>query len=145
MAKDCRPQWIIDSHIKDVDLHGYQSIDLALDKVKQTLSAAKKHELNSYKFIPGRGAHSEINEFGRKYKETKNWKREIDSQLLEAVRNYLKTVTNDFNVYEMPSKDKSTEIYVRFNGKTHVKRKNSSSSYLSDDLLPPEFESDNDN
>lgn len=42
MANDCRSQWIIDSHTKDVDLHDYQSIELALDKVKQTLSTAKK-------------------------------------------------------------------------------------------------------
>ncbi|CAF3646090.1 unnamed protein product [Rotaria sp. Silwood1] len=144
MAKDYRPSWIIDSHIKDVDLHGYQSIELALNKVKQTLSTAKKNELNSYKFIPGRGTHSEVNQFGRKYKETKNWKREIDSRLLEAVRNYLKTVINDFHVYEMPNQDKSTEIYVRFNGKKYVEKNRSSSSYLSDDLLPPQFESDND-
>ncbi|CAF3384660.1 unnamed protein product [Rotaria sp. Silwood2] len=144
MAKDCRPQWIVDSHIKDIDLHGYQSIDLALDKVRETLSTAKKHELNSYKFIPGRGTHSEVNEFDRKYKETKNWKRKVDSRLLEAVRDYLKTVINDFHVYEMPAQNKSTEIYVRFNGKKYAEKNCSSSSYLSDDLLPQQFESDND-
>ncbi|UJR32592.1 hypothetical protein I4U23_020052 [Adineta vaga] len=141
MAKESRPQWVITSHIKDVDLHGYQSMDLALDKVKQTLAIAKKHEQNSYKIIPGRGTHSEVNQYGRKYKETKNWKREINSVLFEAVREYLKTVQNEFHVYEMPTNNNATEIYIR--AKSAMKSKSKRSSlYLPEDLIPPNVESD---
>jgi hypothetical protein len=140
MAKNERPEWLIKSHIKDIDLHGYQSIDLALEQVQKGLATAKKHDNNTYKFIPGRGTHSEMNQFGRKYKETKNWKRDIDPLLLEAVRTHLKSVTKEFYIFEMPGKDKTTEIYVRYKGGNSV-GKRTMSPYLSNDLLPPSFES----
>ncbi|CAF1333702.1 unnamed protein product [Didymodactylos carnosus] len=116
MPRDQRPQWIINSHIKDVDLHGCKTIELALERVQQTLAAAKKNDNISYKFIAGGGTHSNVNQYGRTYKESGNWKRDMKPILFEAVQNYLEKVPNEFHVYTTSCNEKATEVYVRFKG-----------------------------
>ncbi|CAF4485514.1 unnamed protein product, partial [Didymodactylos carnosus] len=94
----------------------------------------------------GRGTHSNVNQYGRTYKESGNWKRDMKPILFEAVQNYLEAVPNEFHVYTTLCNEKATEVYVRFKGENNIKRKVAGqallSSYISDDLLPPEVKSD---
>ncbi|CAF0744859.1 unnamed protein product [Didymodactylos carnosus] len=146
MARDQRPHWIINSHIKDVDLHGCKTIELALERVQQTLATAKKNDNISYKLIAGRGTHSNVNQYGRTYKKSGNWKRDMKPMLFEAVLKCLEKVSNEFHVYTTPCNEKSTEVYVRFKSENNIKRKVTDQAllppYISADLLPPEVKSD---